>query len=67
MADSDVIFQLSVPGSATSNTTVGDFVHNFFGYDYGFIWWCPLIVLGYCVFFRAGASLLIAYVSYNKR
>ena len=62
LADSDVILE-GYPGS----TTVGEFVSNFWGYDYGFVWWCPLIVFAYVAFFRVAAVLSLSYISYNKR
>ena len=67
MADSNVPFLSTNPNSTAPAGTIGDFVENFFGYDYGFIWWCPLIVLAYCVFFRVGTGLLLSYVSFNRR
>ncbi|KAL4527487.1 hypothetical protein Ndes2526B_g08823 [Nannochloris sp. 'desiccata'] len=63
MADSQV--QLQQPYSGA--TTIGGFVNVYFGYDYGFIWWCPLIVLAYVVFFRGMAAVFMSYVSFNKR
>ncbi len=62
MGDSEVPFIL---GNTT--TTVGAFVNEFWGYEYSFIWWCPLILFAYVLFFRVGASLLMSYVSFNKR
>ena len=49
------------------NTTVGEYVQNFWGYDPGFAWWCILIVFAYIVFFRTITVLFLTYVSYNKR
>jgi len=63
MADSDVA--LTEPYGDAS--TIGEFVNSYFGYDYGFIWWCPLIVLAYVVFFRGMSAILMSYVSFNKR
>jgi ABC-type multidrug transport system ATPase subunit/ABC-type multidrug transport system permease subunit len=48
-------------------STIADFVNVYFGYEYGFIWWCPLIVLAYVIFFRTMSALLMSYVSFNKR
>ena len=33
----------------------------------GFIWWCLAIVAGYCCFFIGVSTLLIRYVSFQKR
>jgi ABC-type multidrug transport system ATPase subunit len=63
MADSDVPLTEPFAGAKT----IGEFVNVYFGYDYGFIWWCPLIVLAYVVFFRGMAAVLMSYVSFNKR
>ena len=65
LADSEVPFSQGSGQNAT--TTVGAFVKDFFGYDYGFIWWCPLIVFAYVLAFRLGTSFLASYVSFNKR
>jgi hypothetical protein len=66
LADSTVPFQSSATG-ASSGTTVGEFVQSFFGYDYGFIWWCPLILLAYLVFFRALATVMLSTVNFYRR
>ncbi len=63
MADCEVPLQQPYGGA----TTIGGFVNVYFGYDYGFIWWCPLIVLAYVLFFRTMSALLMSYVSFNKR
>ena len=62
LADSEVPLE-GYPGA----TTVGEFVSNFWGYDYGFVWWCPLIVFAYVAFFRLVSVLSLSYISYNKR
>lgn len=68
LADSTVpIEETASSESGSSYVTVGDFVTGFWGYDYGFIWWCPLIIFTYIVFFRVVAVLALNYVSYNKR
>lgn len=48
-------------------TTVANFMSEYFGYDMGFIWFCPLIVFGYAAAFRVGSVLLLRYVSYLRR
>lgn len=62
LADSNVPLT-GYPGA----NTVGEFVTTFWGYDYGFVWWCPLIVLAYIVFFRACSVLSLTFISYNRR
>jgi len=49
------------------NISVGDFISTFFGYNYGFIWWCALIVFAYVAFFKACAMLALAYIRYDRR
>lgn len=64
MGNSSVLFATT---NGTTTTTVGEFVNQFWGYEYSFIWWCPLILFAYVLFFRVGTSLLISFVSFNKR
>ena len=64
MSNSEVPFSAS---GGTPTSTVGQFVTSFWGYEYGFIWWCPLILLAYVLFFRASTALLMSHVSFNKR
>lgn len=66
MADSTVPFSSPNAGTA-QDTTVGQFVQNFFGYDPNFVWWCPLILLAYIVFFRSLTTFMLAKVNFNKR
>jgi hypothetical protein len=33
-------------------TTISAFMTGAFGYTYGMIWWCVLILFGFCAFFR---------------
>jgi len=65
LADSQVPF-IPATGSAPQGT-VGDFVQSYFGYHPDFIWWCPLIILAYIMFFRGASVVIFSYVSFNKR
>mmetsp|Transcript_6095 Transcript_6095/g.11938 ORF Transcript_6095/g.11938 Transcript_6095/m.11938 type:complete len:131 (-) Transcript_6095:305-697(-) len=49
------------------NVDVGTFVSTFFGYNYGFIWWCTLIVFAYVACFKASAMLALAFIRYDRR
>ena len=49
------------------NATVQSFVNEYFGFSYNMIWWCVLIIFGYCLFFRALATIFLAKVNYQKR
>lgn len=66
LADSDVPIDFGGPQTG-SNTTVGEYVQEFWGYDPGFAWWCILIVFAYIVFFRTTTVLSLAFISYNRR
>lgn len=39
----------------------------YFGYESNMTWWCLLIVVAYLVAFRVGSTLLLNYVSYQRR
>lgn len=66
IGDSNV---LMAPGSSTDPDvkTVSEYVEWLFGYEYSFIWWCPLIMLGYCVFLRVAIAVVLKHVSFLKR
>jgi hypothetical protein len=49
------------------STTVSVFMLDAFGYDFGMIWWCALIVAAYCIFFRGMSTVLLKYVSFLRR
>ncbi|KAL4434347.1 hypothetical protein ABPG75_000788 [Micractinium tetrahymenae] len=63
LGDSDV----PMVAFGTQHTTVGEFMTSYFDYDFSFIWWCTLIVFSFAVFFRLSFSLLLRYVSYQRR
>jgi len=65
LADSQVPYQ--PPSGQAPTITVGEFVQEFFGYDPGFIWWCPLILFGFVVVLRTSSALVFSYVNFNKR
>ena len=65
LADSDV--PLDKNGPVETNTTVGSYVQNFWGYDPGFAWWCILIVFAYIVFFRVVTVVALSHVSWSRR
>lgn len=48
-------------------STVADFMSDYFAYDYSRIWWDCLIVLAYVLFFRLAATVLLMFVSFQKR
>lgn len=48
-------------------STVGTFTEDYFGYDSDFIWWCPLILFAYVLFFRFGSGLALSFVNYQRR
>ncbi|KAL6777130.1 hypothetical protein ACKKBF_B20305 [Auxenochlorella protothecoides x Auxenochlorella symbiontica] len=52
---------------AGQETTVSAFVEEYFGWEYGFIWWCALILLAYCIFFRTASVILLSRVNFLKR
>ena len=56
----------SVPGNPSIGT-VSEYVNWLFGYEYSFIWWCPLILFAYCLFLRVATALMLKYVSFLKR
>ncbi|GIL42550.1 hypothetical protein Vafri_515 [Volvox africanus] len=53
------------PGSKPSSVAV--FMRNAFGYEYGFRFWCLLIVAGYIIGLRILATLALRYVSFLRR
>lgn len=56
---------LILPGGQT--TTISAFMSSYFDYKQSFIWWCLAIVGGYCCFFVLVSTVLIRYVSFQKR
>lgn len=72
LADSNVPLvpsqsSISSASGAVPAETVGEFTQQFFGYSPGFIWWCPLIIFAYIIFFRLGTGLMLSFVNYQKR
>lgn len=63
LGDSDV----PMVAFGTQQTTVGAFMASYFDYHFSFIWWCTLIVFAYVLFFRLSFSLLLRFVSYQRR
>jgi len=66
VGDSDVPM---APGSSTDPDiqTVSEYVEWLFGYENSFIWWCPLILFGYCVFLRVAIAVVLKHVNFLKR
>lgn len=54
-------------GFGGQQTTVGEFMESYFGYEASFVWWNVLIVFAYVLVFRVGAVLLLKYVSFERR
>ena len=48
-------------------TTVSQFLEDFFGYEFNFIWPCIAIVVAYTIFFRAISAIGVRYVSFQSR
>jgi hypothetical protein len=63
LGDRENTFQPTV-GPAT---TVKAFMKDFFGYEFGFAWWCILIVFGYVLFFRLLGAAALRYLNFVKR
>lgn len=50
-----------------TTTTVSSFMNVVFGYESSMVWWCVLIVLAYCIFFRGLATVMLAKVNFQRR
>ena len=48
LGDNDI----PMTGFGGQPTTISAFMTDAFGYTYGMIWWCVLILFGFCAFFR---------------
>jgi hypothetical protein len=46
---------------------VSQYVQQYFGYDYGFRWYCVLIMAAYVMFVRVTSILALKYFSFLKR
>lgn len=47
--------------------TVGQYMEDFFGFEYDFRWWCVLILLVFIMFFRVAAMIVLKFVNHQKR
>lgn len=47
--------------------TVGQYMEDFFGFEYEFRWWCVLILLVFIMFFRVAAMVVLKLVNHQKR
>lgn len=47
--------------------TVGQYMKDFFGFEYDFRWWCVLILLVFIMFFRVAAMIVLKFVNHQKR
>ena len=50
-----------------STKTVSQTMKDTFGFEFSFIWWCPLILSGYWVAMRLLVSIVLEYVNYERR
>lgn len=55
------------PGNLAPCPTVREYLKDYFGYEYGFRWWCALILLCFAFFFRAAAMVVLKIVNHEKR
>ncbi|KXZ56523.1 hypothetical protein GPECTOR_1g47 [Gonium pectorale] len=51
----------------SQGATIATFIERNFGYDYGFRFWCLLIVAGYIIGLRVIAILALRYISFLRR
>jgi ABC-2 type transporter len=54
-------------GPNLQGTTVHKFVQDYFGFDYGLVYWCLLFVAAYIVFFRVSSIAALKYMSFYRR
>lgn len=47
--------------------SVSQFLEDYFGYSYGFRWYCVLILAGFVVFFRVCSMLVLKLVNHQHR
>jgi hypothetical protein len=47
--------------------TVSQFIEEFFGYEWGFRWWCVLIMAGYLLFFFVTCSWALKRINWQTR
>lgn len=47
--------------------TVSEFIESFLGYEWGFRWWCVLIIVGYIFFFFAVSTLALKKLKWQSR
>ena len=47
--------------------TVRQYLEDYFGYEYGFRWWCALILLAFVFFFRVAAMVVLKAVNHERR
>jgi hypothetical protein len=47
--------------------TVSQFIESFLGYEWGFRWWCILIMAGYIIFFFLTCTLALKKLNWQSR
>lgn len=63
LGDNDEI----ITGPDGQQTTVSEFIEDFYGYNYSFIWQAWLIVLAFAIGFKVIGAISLRYISHDQR